>query len=240
MCVCNSMVVARHGATLGCSGCVGLGPHAEACRVRLEKAFERADPVEKPVGPITELATESQESAPAARPSCPAAPMRTQNFENEQMDSPMELGPQERRERKGARPSETPTSEISRRPVVQARPTSPQMMLPTAEGSGTVVLSTPASSSKDEMTIGGLYVIDGIDVVATLVPEEDVWQFEATETCTTEIQVQDRKQELWTTRISARRKPLRLTTQEQVKSSIQKKCERNEPKRCENLMNSKS
>ena len=69
------------------------------------------------------------------------------------------------------------------------------MIVPTAEGSGTVVLSTPASSSKDEMTIGGLYVIDGINVVATLVPEEDVWQFEATETCTTETQMQDGEQE---------------------------------------------
>ena len=59
------------------------------------------------------------------------------------------------------------------------------MIVPTAEG----------SSSKDEMTIGGLYVIDGIDVVATLVPEEDVWQFEATETCTTETQMQDGEQE---------------------------------------------
>ena len=47
------------------------------------------------------------------------------------------------------------------------------MIVPTAEGSGTVVLSTPASSSKDEMTIGGLHVIDGIDVVA--IPEQDVW-----------------------------------------------------------------
>ena len=56
------------------------------------------------------------------------------------------------------------------------------MILPTAEGSGTVVLSAPASSSKDEMTIGDLYVIDGIDAVATLVPEEDVWHFEITET----------------------------------------------------------
>ena len=69
------------------------------------------------------------------------------------------------------------------------------MIVPTAEGSGTVVLSAPASSSKDEMTIGGLYAIDGIDVVATLVPEEDVWQFEATETCTTETQMQDGEQE---------------------------------------------
>ena len=67
--------------------------------------------------------------------------------------------------------------------------------MPTAEGSGTVVLSVLASSSKDEMTIGGLSVIDGIDVVATLVPEEDVWQFEATETCTSETQMQDGEQE---------------------------------------------
>ena len=199
----TTWVVARHGATPGCSGCVGLGPHTEACRVRLEKALadERADPVEAPVGPIPEPATESQESVPVAQQepasssSGPAAPMPTQNFQNEQMDSPMELGPQERRERKGARPSETPTSEISGRPVVKARPASPPMIVPTAEGSGTVVLSTPASSSKDEMTMGGLYVIDGIDVVATLVPEEDVWQFEATETCTTETQMQDREQE---------------------------------------------
>ena len=29
---------------------------------------------------------------------------------------------------------------------------------------------------------GGLYVIDGIDVVASLAPEEDAWQFEAAET----------------------------------------------------------
>ena len=29
-------------------------------------------------------------------------------------------------------------------------------------------------------------LIDRIDVVATLVPEEDAWQFGATETCTTE------------------------------------------------------
>ena len=149
-------VVARHGATPDCSGCVGFGPHTEACRARLEQALadERADPVEAPVGPIPQSATESQESAPAAQQepasssSGPAAPMPTQNLQNEKMDSPMELGPQERRERKGARPSETPTSEISGRPVVKARPASPPMIVPTAEGSGAVVLSTPASSSK--------------------------------------------------------------------------------------------
>ena len=149
----TTRAVARHGATPGCSGCLGLGPHTESCRVRLEKAFadERADPVETPVGPITEPATESQESAPAAQQepasssSGPASPMPAQNLQNEQMDSPKELGPQERRERKGARPSETPTSEISGRPVVNARPAPNPMVVPTAEGSGPVVLSTLAS-----------------------------------------------------------------------------------------------
>ena len=186
----TTKVVARHGATLGCS--VGLGQHTEACRMRLEKSLadERAStgPVGAGVGPIAEPATESQEPVPAAQQepasssSALAAPMPTQNLQNEQLDSPMELGAQERRERKGARPSETPTSEISERPVVKARPASPPMIVPMAKGPGTVVLSAPVSSSKGEMTIGGLYVIDGIDVVTTLVPEE------ATEACTPEEQ----------------------------------------------------
>ena len=55
------------------------------------------------------------------------------------------------------------------------------MIVLMVQGSGTVVFSALVSSSKDEMTMSGLYVIDWIDVVATLVPEEDVWQFEATE-----------------------------------------------------------
>ena len=38
----------------------------------------------------------------------------------------------------------------------------------------------------------------------------------------------------------ARRKPLRLTAREQVKSLTQKKCERDEPKKCESFMNSKA
>ena len=85
----TNKAVARHGATPGCSGCVGLGPHTEACRVRLGKASadERADPVETPVEPITEPATESQEPAPAAQQepasssSGPAAPMPAQQNE---------------------------------------------------------------------------------------------------------------------------------------------------------------
>ena len=180
---------------------VSVWDHTEVCRVRLEKALadERADPVGTPVGPNTEPATESHEPAPAAQQepasssSGPAAPMAAQHYRNEQMDSPM--GPQERRERKGARPSETPSSDIYGRPVVKARPASSPMIVPTAEGSGPVILSASASSSEDELTIGGLHVIDQIDAVATLVPEEDVWQFEATDTCTTETRMQHREQE---------------------------------------------
>ena len=182
---------------------VSLGPH-RSMPSAIGKSIGRRESRscrERQLDRFVSLPPSPQESAPAAQQepasssSGPAAPMPTQNFQNEQIDSPMELGPQERGERKGARPSETPTSEISGRPVVKARPASPPMIVPTAEGSVTGVLTTPASSSKDEMTIGGLYVIDGIDVVATLVPEEDVWQFEATETCTTETLMQDGEQE---------------------------------------------
>ena len=98
----------------------------------------------------------------------------------------MEMEEQERRERKGARPSETSPSEISERPRVKAKPASPPTIVPAAEGSGTIVVSAGASSSKDEVMPGGLHVTGGIDVVATLVPEDDVWQSEAAETSTTE------------------------------------------------------
>ena len=116
----TTKVVARLGATLGCSGCVGLGPHTERSRVRLEMALadERASasPVGAGIGPVAEPATVPQQPAlaeqlePAYSSSGPAVPMPTQNLQNERMKSQMELGPQERRERKGARPSEMPTS----------------------------------------------------------------------------------------------------------------------------------
>ena len=79
----TTRVVARHGATPGCSGCVVLGPHTEACRVRLEKAC----PVGAGIGPIAEPATEPQQPAPAAQQepasssSGPAVPMPTQPSE---------------------------------------------------------------------------------------------------------------------------------------------------------------
>ena len=89
----TSKVVARHGATPGCSGCVGVGPHTEACRVRLEKALadERASagPVGTGVGSIIESATESQEPAPVAQQESAssssglAASMPTQNLQND-------------------------------------------------------------------------------------------------------------------------------------------------------------
>ena len=181
---------------------VSVWEHTEARRVRLEKALanERADPVEAPVGPNTEAATESQESAPAAQQepasssSGPAAPMpnaktfRTSrwihqwSWDHKNAENAKERGQ-------------------ARRQQVKSWKTS-------GEGEDSVTSNDRADSGRfgnrcplyscvteqDEMTIGGLYVIDGIDVVATLVPEEDVWQFEATETCTTETQMQDREQ----------------------------------------------
>ena len=100
--------------------------------------------------------------------------------------------------------------------------------------------SQPSPKNQHRQHSRSQRVFGGIDVVAILVPEEDVWQFEATPpipSCRTESGNQLR---LWTTRIPARRKPLRLTTREQAISSIQKKCERDEPHRCESLMSLKS
>ena len=128
----TTKVVARFGATPGCSGCVAMGPHTEACRVRLEKALAdekaSADPVGAGVGPTTEPATESKEPAPAAMQepasssSGPPAPMPRQNLQNEQMDSPMELGAQERRESAKEHGKARRHQVISGRPVVKARP----------------------------------------------------------------------------------------------------------------------
>ena len=63
------------------------------------------------------------------------------------------------------------------------------------ESLGLIVLLDPAPFSKDETTTSNLRANDGNDVVAALVPEKDVWQFEVTKTCAREIQFQDREQE---------------------------------------------
>ena len=63
------------------------------------------------------------------------------------------------------------------------------------ESFGLIVLLEPTPVSKYETTTGSLHAINGIDVAAALVPEEDVWQFEVMKTCAREIQFQDGEQE---------------------------------------------
>ena len=129
----------------------------------------------------------------------------------------------------------------SDRPEVKVKPTMPPTFVPAAEESGTVVLSAGASSSTDEMMTGSLYVVDGIDVAATLVPEEGAWQFSAAETSTTEIQLLNRDQDT----IAEVDYDYPKASEEvdahdnERKSSIQKKCEMAEPRSCASSKNSK-
>ena len=78
---------------------------------------------------------------------------------------------------------ETLSSEMSKRPVVKAKPAHSPRIGANDESLGLTVLLDPASSSKDETTTGSLHAIDGNNVVTALVPEEDVWQFEVMKTC---------------------------------------------------------
>ena len=119
----------------------------------------------------------------------------TQNILNEQMESPIEMGAYERREQRKVRLNETLSSEMSKRRVVKEKPLHSPTIAPMMESLGLIVLPDPAPSSNDETTTGSLHAIDGIDFVAALVPEEDVWQFEVTKTCAKEIQLQDGEQE---------------------------------------------
>ena len=102
----TTKVVAKFGATPGCSDCDGVRSHTEGCRIRLEKALadEKASAgvLGAGVGPIAEPVAESQQPAPAQQESafpssCPAVPMPSQIPQNEQPDSQMEMGAQERR-----------------------------------------------------------------------------------------------------------------------------------------------
>ena len=141
--------------------------------------------------------TAVMQQEPSSSSSSPTAPMQepTQNIQNEQMDSPMEMGAQEHTEQRGVRLIETLSSEMSKRPVVKAKPAHPPTIAPMMKSLGLTVLLESAPSSKDETTTGSLHAIDGIDVVTGLVPEEDVWQFEVTKTCARKIQFQDGEQE---------------------------------------------
>ena len=91
--------------------------------------------------------------------------------------------------------NETLSSEMSRRPEVKAKPAHPPTIAPMMESFGLIVLPDPAPFSKDETTTGSLHAINGIDVVAALVQEEDVWRFEVTKTRARKIQFQDGEQE---------------------------------------------
>ena len=111
---------------------------------------------------------------------------QTQNVQNEQMDSPMEMGAQEHREQRRVRLNETLPSEMSKRLVGRQNQHIQQRSRKWS--------LTQHQFSKDETTTGSLYVINGINVVTALVPEEDVWQIEETKTCARKIQFQDGEQ----------------------------------------------
>ena len=168
------------------------------------KESESSTAVGAGIGSITKMTVElqqptavMQQEPPSSPSSSPTAPMQepTQNIQNEQMDSPMEMGAQEHREQRRVRLNETLSSEMSKRLVVKAKPAHLPTIAPMMESLGLIVLLDPAPFSKDETTTGSLHAIDGNDVVAALVPEEDVWQVEETKTCAREIQFQDGEQE---------------------------------------------
>ena len=130
-------IAMKIGATLGCSGCAGSRSHTEACRVRSRRTLADAKESESSravgagIGSIAKMTVELQQPTvvmqqePSPSPSSsPTAPMQepTQNIQNEQMDSPMEMGGQENSERREVRLNETLSSEISKRRVVKAKP----------------------------------------------------------------------------------------------------------------------
>ena len=107
----------------------------------------------------------------------------------------MEMGAPERRAESEVRLNETSSSEMSKRPVVKAKPARPSMIAAMMERLGLTVLLHPTPSNKDETTTSSLHVTNGDNVVTALAPEEDVWQLEVTKTCAREIQFQDGEQE---------------------------------------------
>ena len=151
----------------------------------------------------------------------------------------MRMGEHGHRERKGVRPSET----SAKRDLRQTSGESKASDTANACASGGRLRhhrSPPqgASSSKDEMMIGGLCGIDGIDVVATLIPEEDAWQFNAAKTSTTDSQLLNRDQDTiaeWTATTQRRLRPEKPSTRERVRSSTQQRYGRDEPKRVREL-----
>ena len=160
-------IAMRIGATPGCSGCAGSRSHTEACRIRSRRTLADAKESESSravgagVGSIAKMTVELQQPTvvmqqePSSLSSfSPAAPVQepTQDFRNELMDSPMEMGAQEHREQRKVRLNETLSSEMSKRPVVKAKSAHPSMIAPMMERLGSTVLLDQAPSSKDETT----------------------------------------------------------------------------------------
>ena len=168
------------------------------------KESESSRAVGAGIGSIAKMTVDLQQPTavmqqePTSSPSSsPPAPMQepTQNIQNEQMDSPMEMGAQEHREQRGVRLNETLSSEMSKRPVVKAKPAHSPTIAQMMESLGLIVLLDPAPFSKDETTIVSLHAIDGIDVVAALVPQEDVLADRRHENVRERDSVQDGEQE---------------------------------------------
>ena len=168
-------IVMRIGATPGCSGCAGSRSHTGACQVRSRRTLADAKESESSrtvgagVGSIAKMTVEPQQPTavmqqePSPSPSSgPTAPMQepTQNIQNEQMDSPMELGGQEHREQRRVRLNETVSSEMSKKRVVKAKSVHPSMIAPVMDRLGSTVLLDPAPSSKDETTTGSLAALN--------------------------------------------------------------------------------
>ncbi|CAK0840370.1 unnamed protein product, partial [Prorocentrum cordatum] len=179
-------IVQKYGPTPGCSGCAGLGPHTEVCRARLEKMVADAAAGPRGIAVGTPLAARPDPGPPAgaAEPSsaasgdAPRTPaggdgsggVAAENMEVDRADASTQRG----RPAAVAFPQEAPE-----RPTAKVR-SQPPVAIPAVGGAGTVVVSeSEARSSTDDVMIGGLHVIDGVDVVAMLIPEEDEWRLAA-------------------------------------------------------------
>ena len=233
--------------------------HTEAYRVRSRRTLadakesESSRAVGAEIGSIAKMTVElrqptavmQQEPSPSSSFS-PTALMQepTQNIQNEQMDSPMEMGAQEHREQKGVQLSETLPSEMFKRPVVKAKPVRSSMITPMMERLGSAVLLDPVPSSKEETTTGSLHAIDGVDVVTALVSRGGCVAVRGDENVREKNSVSGRR-----TGISCDCEPRgsqrpqdhqRLRSKKRVKCSTQKKCGKEKPERCKSLMSSKS
>ncbi|CAK0793479.1 unnamed protein product [Prorocentrum cordatum] len=179
-------IVQKYGATPGCSGCAGLGPHTEACRARLEKLVADAAAGPRGIAVGTPLTARPDPGPPAgaAEPSsaasgdAPRTPAGGDGGRGAAAEG-MEVDRADTSPRRGRSAAEAFPQAAPERPTAKVR-SQPPVAIPAVGGAGTVVVSeSEARSSTDDVMIGGLHVIDGVDVVAMLIPEEDEWRLAA-------------------------------------------------------------